>query len=159
MSTPETDDDAIAVIKDLHNAELAGERGPITLGPFTAFVLIGLLQLTLRHPHVEGNNRAVAEMIIGQLKTWFEGTPTESLLAMGDDPVLDRVQADAIARTPLPQDYRVNFRYGADNVLVVWCYKCHGVVINNLPLSIGSAPVLVETVVNGLIEHVPQCHS
>lgn len=64
-------------------------RAEITLGPATAFVLVGALQLALRHPEFSPSQSSMVNSIIDQLRPLFAGTPGADLLKLGDEPAFD----------------------------------------------------------------------
>jgi hypothetical protein len=65
------------------------DRAYIRLGPFTAFTLIGALQLATRHPEMSQSQRDLIGAVIDQLRPLFAGTPGEALLELGDHPEFD----------------------------------------------------------------------
>lgn len=90
MTIP-TEDEFAAYMKRLHELEVSGERQTVAFGPFTAIVLIGLLQFATRHPDVSEEHRAMIGSVIDQFRPWFAGTMGEQIIDMGNDPALDRV--------------------------------------------------------------------
>lgn len=86
-------DDAEAIRYIAHLAQLEQQPGhkeaTITMGPFTAFVMIGALQLATRHPNFSPGHHQLVGQIIDQCKPMFRGTPAEQLLDLGDDPAND----------------------------------------------------------------------
>lgn len=64
-------------------------KATITMGPFTAFTLIGALQLATRHPEFSPQQTGLINEVIGQLRPLFAGTPGEVLLGLGDEPAFD----------------------------------------------------------------------
>jgi hypothetical protein len=84
------DAETVAYLKQLHDLEAAGERTTLALGPWTAFVMIGALQLATRHPQMTPDHRALIGQVIDGLRPWFDGTPGEALLRLGDDPAYDQ---------------------------------------------------------------------
>lgn len=65
------------------------ERATIKIGPFTAFTLIGALQLATRHPEFSPDQARLIGQVIDQLRPLFAGTPGEVLLGLGDEPAFD----------------------------------------------------------------------
>jgi hypothetical protein len=76
-------------VKYLMDLEKAGERTSISLGPFSAFTLIGLLQLSTRHPDLPPNIRKTAQEVYRQLYPLFRGTRGEEVLYKGEHPEWD----------------------------------------------------------------------
>lgn len=64
-------------------------RIPFTAGPFTTFVMIGALQLAMRHPNMNEWQREMLRQVTDQLKEPFRDTPVWDLLNRGDDPAND----------------------------------------------------------------------
>jgi hypothetical protein len=65
------------------------DKATIMVGPFTAFTLIGALQLATRHPDFSAVQADLVGSVIDQLKPLFAGTPGEMLLGLGDEPAFD----------------------------------------------------------------------
>jgi len=61
----------------------------IRLGPFTAFTLVGALQLTTRHPELAPKMRARVQGVIDDIIKAFEGQPAHAVLLLGNDPAND----------------------------------------------------------------------
>jgi hypothetical protein len=59
------------------------------LGPFTAFTLIGALQLILRHPDLSEDNKHLLSQVIDQLKPLFADTLAGQIIELGDNPEFD----------------------------------------------------------------------
>lgn len=76
-------------VRELMEMEKAGERTTIVIGPYSAFSLVGLLQLATRHPELPPNLRAVAQGIYRQLYPLFKGTRGEEALFKGEHPEWD----------------------------------------------------------------------
>lgn len=83
------DADAIEYLKQLYDLERGGERTTLVIGPWTAFVMIGGLQLATRHPDMSPTQKATLDGFIAQAMTWFAGTPGEAILRAGNDPGQD----------------------------------------------------------------------
>jgi hypothetical protein len=79
----------LAYVHGLMDAERSGERVTIRLGPWSAFLLVGWLQLIVRHPDTDEMHAGVATAFGRQIATWFAGTPGESMLAMAENPAFD----------------------------------------------------------------------
>lgn len=86
-----TEADAIEYVKQLYELEKLPHHATatITFGPFTAFSMIGALQLALRHPEFSTTQAALVNSIIDQLRPLFANTPGEQLLKLGDNPAYD----------------------------------------------------------------------
>lgn len=77
-------------IKQLALAEQAGERHSIPIGPFTAFSLIGMLQLVTRHPDLGAGQLKIAQSIIDDLAKGFAHNPEiADLIRRSNDPAHD----------------------------------------------------------------------
>lgn len=85
-----TEGEMVAYMRTLMELEEAGERAPVVVGPFTAILMIGALQLATRHPDVPDNHREAIASVIEQFRPWFAGTMGEQIIDMGNDPALDR---------------------------------------------------------------------
>jgi hypothetical protein len=73
--------------------ELAGPRAPmeLVLRPATVFQLTALVQLALRHPHVNGDIAAAGNRFLAAVREYFEDCPAAlDLVRRGDDPREDR---------------------------------------------------------------------
>lgn len=94
MTTPSaerpTEAELIEYMNELHDLEVQGARREVVFGPFTAMVLIGMLQLATRHPSVPERQREQVAAVIDQFRPWFAGTPGEHMIDMGNDPELDQ---------------------------------------------------------------------
>jgi hypothetical protein len=85
-----SEDEDLAAIRQLAEAEQAGERHKIPIGPFSAFSLIGMLQLVTRHPDLGEGQLAIAESMIRDLAKGFEHNPAiMDLIRRGNDPAHD----------------------------------------------------------------------
>lgn len=104
MDTP-TEAEMGAYITNLHELEVAGERAPISMGPFTAIIVIGALQLATRHPTMPDHQKAAIASVIDQFRPWFAGTMGEQIIDMGNDPALDQPPADDSARPGLSVEH------------------------------------------------------
>jgi hypothetical protein len=91
--TPGADPDpaTIAYLAALYELERDPEHDQAALfvGPYSAFVMIGALQLATRHPEMSPTHRRFLAEIIDQLRPLFAGTPGEALIRLGDDPAHD----------------------------------------------------------------------
>lgn len=100
MTFPESDEEAVAALVD----ELQRCESPIefVLRPASAFHLVAVLQLALRHPHVPDEARRMAQTMVGHVREYFAdhqaGTVVEAI-RRGDDPTFDQ------AREPLMRLY------------------------------------------------------
>ena len=83
--------EALAYVEELARIEQDPDhqKATIVMGPFTAFTLIGTLQLAMRHPDFSAAQAGLIRDVIGQLRPLFAGTPGEVLLRMGDEPAFD----------------------------------------------------------------------
>lgn len=81
--------DYVVYMSHLHKLEEAGERTTLTIGPFSAIVLIGALQLATRHPMMLPRHRDIVTSFVNQFRPWFVGTAGEQLIDLGSDPAND----------------------------------------------------------------------
>jgi hypothetical protein len=86
-----TDDELVAAM----TAELEACEHPIefVLRPSTALQLAGLLQLVLRHPHVDGPAALTGRTFIEHVRAYFRDHQAVAVLDVmwrGDDPREDR---------------------------------------------------------------------
>lgn len=72
------------LVRALVAAENAGDRREIVIGPFTAFVAVGALQLAWRHPQMNGRTGATIRDLGEQLSVLL-GPEVQVLLAKGWD--------------------------------------------------------------------------
>jgi hypothetical protein len=83
----------LAELQLLAELERSGqaEQATIRIGRFSAYTLIGLLQLCARHPQVAGDpeNMALLHSVVDPLAGLFKGVLAESI-EMGWDPEEDR---------------------------------------------------------------------
>jgi hypothetical protein len=85
------DADALAHVTRLIEIEKAGERAVFAVGPFTAFTLVGVIQLATRHPELGAFSKdALRELGDQMIETWFAGTQLHPVLVAGWDPAHDR---------------------------------------------------------------------
>lgn len=90
MTTPSPDPDTLAYVAGLVQLERAGERAPLVVGPYTAFTLVGAIQLATRHPGLSDYmTRLLTEFGDQIIRGYFAGTPGEALLLAGWDPSHD----------------------------------------------------------------------
>lgn len=89
MSEP-TEAEITGALAELFEAELAGtaEKAEIRIGPFSAFVLIGLIQFAWRHPGLSPRHKQIAHDIVDQLATLF-GPPLDAAIELGWDTTRD----------------------------------------------------------------------
>jgi hypothetical protein len=91
MAEPPTEAELTAYMMRLQAAEQSGERQQVVFGPYTALMMIGALQLALRHPAVnEGTLPEQIRAVIDQFRPWFVGTIGEYVIDLGNDPEQDR---------------------------------------------------------------------
>jgi len=91
MTAPPDDLDPVIAdnLRQLYELERRGERTPLYIGPFTAYELISMLQLALRHPHIVGAQRVRIETLARTLvDAWFRGE-LRDFLERGFDPAHD----------------------------------------------------------------------
>jgi hypothetical protein len=89
MGTP-TVEELTEYMKQLAALEADGARASIEIGPFSAMILVGALQLATRHPGTTETQRARMNHLVEQFRPWFVGTPGEDIMRMGADPELDQ---------------------------------------------------------------------
>jgi hypothetical protein len=89
MNTP-TDAELEDYMLTLHEAEAEGARQEIAVGPYTAMIVIGALQLATRHPSANAYLRAELLAVVDQFRPWFVGTPGEHIIDRGNDPEFDQ---------------------------------------------------------------------
>lgn len=85
----EEDERVLAWLKKLNELEAAGERTTVTLGPFTAWTLIGALQLATRHPEMDVRVREIIRDFCRQFEPLSAGTPGEEAIKRGYHPEFD----------------------------------------------------------------------
>jgi hypothetical protein len=80
----------VAAVRELIELERdpATPHATLTIGPYAAFVLVGALQLTLRHPLLYPDQREQITSIARQVQTLYQGRAYE-LLEHGFDPAKD----------------------------------------------------------------------
>lgn len=91
-TTPRPDDpDAadLAYVHELLTLEQDGAHSDLRIGPWSLWVLISSLQLTLRHPELSGTVRDTLADMIGQFRVPFNGTHGAALIDQGFSPVYD----------------------------------------------------------------------
>lgn len=79
----------VAYFNELIEMERAGERSPVSIGPWSSMSVIILLQLALRHPEVSTSVKSGALDVLGQLEVLFDGTYGEQVIRAGYDTSLD----------------------------------------------------------------------
>lgn len=77
--------ETVKYFDELIKLDMAGERSPVSIGPWSAMSMIILLQLSLRHPEVPTNVKNGALHFLGQLEDLFKGTYGEKIIAAGYD--------------------------------------------------------------------------
>lgn len=90
MTDEEEVEQQVAYMKKLVDLELAGERTEIKIGPFAAITIIGLLQLSTRHPDMPRRMKDAARDFIQQIAPIFAGTPGEEIIRRGNHPEFDK---------------------------------------------------------------------
>lgn len=86
----ETPPELIEHVRKLMELEKAGERTTLVIGPFAAFLLIGVLQFGTRDPNMSGYQREVLRGLARQLEPLFTGTPVEESIRQGYHPEFDK---------------------------------------------------------------------
>ena len=83
--------ESVEYVKKLYRIEQdpGHDQAAVLMGPFTAFTVIGALQLAMRHPEFSPDQARLVQSFIDQCKPLFAGTPGEQLLGMGDEPAFD----------------------------------------------------------------------
>ena len=71
----------MAELMPLAQAERDGtdDKALISIGPFSAFTLIGLLQLAYRHPGLSASQREIIRRIVADLAPLFGGVLAEAV--------------------------------------------------------------------------------
>jgi hypothetical protein len=90
MNDQEEEDQQVEYMKKLIDLEMAGERTEVRIGPFTAITIIGLLQLSTRHPEMSRRMKDAARDFIRQMEPLFTGTPGEEIIRRGNHPEFDK---------------------------------------------------------------------
>lgn len=73
----------IEIAHQLLRLEKAGERTTIELGPYSAFMLVAVCQLTARRFSADDIQGDVFEFIAESFKPYFEGTAAGDFIATG----------------------------------------------------------------------------
>lgn len=108
MSRPvDIPEDQWEAIKSLAIDENRGARIPVEIGPYSAFTMIGALQLAWRHPDMEGRTRDLIRGFGEQLQAAFTGGVLEPLLETGWDLRQDRCSGCGVPiASPNPECHR-----------------------------------------------------
>lgn len=85
-----SDEDKIAYMALLRELEIDGERVDVAIGPYTAMLVIGALQLATRHPEMGSFARGELDNLARSFLPWFEGTIGAEIILAGFDPAQDR---------------------------------------------------------------------
>lgn len=85
-----SDDEKITYMALLRELEIEGDRMEVAIGPYTAMLVIGALQLATRHPDLGAFARGELENLVRSIEPWFEGTPGAEIIQAGFDPSQDR---------------------------------------------------------------------
>lgn len=88
--TDPTEAEMVTYMRSAQEAEKAGARQSALLGPFTTLVMIGALQLAIRHPSMDDSQRKQILSVIDGFRPWFADTLGEQIIDMGNNPELDR---------------------------------------------------------------------
>lgn len=88
---PIDEGELVKAIAELAQLEQSGdyEPAPVLLGPFTAYILIGVLQLAWRHPELSATHKQIIESIARPLSKLF-GPPLSDSIELGWDPAYDQ---------------------------------------------------------------------
>ena len=89
MTTSAEEMEFIVYMRTLRKLEADGERTTITIGPYGAMMIIGLVQLSTRHPDVDKELRQIARDFVHQLEPLFAGTIGEEIIKRGNHPEFD----------------------------------------------------------------------
>jgi hypothetical protein len=88
---PKTLTEAEAVMRASLEISSLSEPMGIVLRPLSALRIAAMLQLALRHPDLDGENRAIAWSFLDAVREYFADCPTVLLmLDAGDDRTQDR---------------------------------------------------------------------
>jgi hypothetical protein len=94
MTTPESDEHfehrGGLYMRELADLERAGERATLMVGPFSAMLLIGWIQMVSRNPKMTATERQLAQAMIEQLEPFFAGTTGEEIINRGKHPEFDK---------------------------------------------------------------------
>lgn len=80
---PDVDPVVWEAIKQLVTDERDGGRIPLSVGPYTAFTMLGALQLAFRHPAMEPKMKQLIRDFGHQLEGAFAGGPLQEVLDKG----------------------------------------------------------------------------
>lgn len=84
------DDELITYMARLSDLERAGQRIQIAVGPYTAMLLIGALQLVLRHPDMRPTTTKALRGMIAQLGLAFPDRIGQEMIRRGNRTEFDR---------------------------------------------------------------------
>lgn len=94
MTTPESDEHfehrGGLYMQQLADLERAGERTTLVVGPFSAMLLIGWIQMVTRDPKMTATERQLARSMIEQLEPLFAGTTGQEIINRGNHPEFDK---------------------------------------------------------------------
>lgn len=90
MTEAEEEKQFVEYMVTLAESERAGEKATIVIGPFAAMIIIGLIQLSTRHPDMEKRSKDIARDFIRQLEPLFVGTLGEEIIRRGGHPEFDK---------------------------------------------------------------------
>ncbi len=89
VAEPEYDPADTEYVRSLIEAEESGEgQALLVAGPYTTFLLMGALQLVLRHPDIGPQVKEHLRDLLDILCRFFDGTHGEDLIRRGDRPLL-----------------------------------------------------------------------
>lgn len=96
---------------DIMGLMAAGELMTFQIRPVTAFQLVSMLQLALRHPSIGDFNRRAGEELVGDIQGWFREQQADCIVEAieeGKDPANDKPgfarcpECGNLAMNPLP---------------------------------------------------------
>lgn len=85
-SDEEPDPVILAQINQMIDLETSGTRTTLSVGPFSAYTLIGCLQMVMRRMDLPPNARPIIRHIVRQLYPLFDGTPVAEHIRRGEHP-------------------------------------------------------------------------
>jgi hypothetical protein len=133
---PVDEAEIIAAIAELARLEQSGnyERAPILIGPFSAYILIAVLQLAWRHPDLSDTHKSIIEQIAKQLQPLF-GPPLDASIELGWRTEFDQAPNEESARRS-----RVHVDVPADS-LRAFAGMAHDTMRKDHPANLGITAV------------------
>jgi hypothetical protein len=95
-----TEAEYVEYLKQLIELEQAGERSTLSMGPYTAIMIIGAVQLAWRHPGMNPTMCSTLHDLIDQMEPWFVGTLGQEIIAKGWDTSEDRPATATMRNCP-----------------------------------------------------------